>query len=151
MDIISLIKCSKTLRKDLFYLPYRTFRFDWRSDSDTLKLFIKYSAGIQEVRVDRFDFFEHFTIDLPNLRRIILEYCTFSNLKLLELYRYTLTEIVINNCSIEDRFLELYKYPLLKRITIDSNRVCYKRIVCRKKEHIYFDDKLVYCYVIDVV
>ena len=152
-DIISLIKTNKRLRGELYYLPYKKFKFDWCSDNDTLKTFVNYSPRIEELIVSRYEFFFLLMVKLPNLKKITLEQCELDDLKLLELYSSSLREITINRCLIECTDIETKNYPKLQKVILDPDRVDTKRRKITKTENntiIVLDKKPIDCCVIEV-
>ena len=149
-DVVSLIKTNKNLHTDLFYLPYKIFRFNWYSDTDTLKTFVIHAKGIEELIIDNYEFFQYIKVNLPRLKKITIKNCNLSNLKLLDLYSQTITEIIIDNCIINDTNFDLKKYPSIRKITIDPNRLEITNINCSRESIITLQTKSIDCCIIKV-
>jgi hypothetical protein len=152
-DVISLIKTNKRLRNDFYYLPYKKFKFDNYSDTDTIKTFVNYSSKIEEIIINRYEFFFLLLVKLPNLKKITIEECELNNLGLLELYCNTLREIIINNCLIDYKIIEIFKYPRLKKITIDPDRTDIKNTILERKCNniIELDKNIIDCCIIEFI
>lgn len=151
-EVISLIEVNKRLKTDLYVSPFKSFTFDWCSDNnELLKSFINHSHGVEELFVDRHDFF-HYLIDLPKLKKITIRSCSFPSFEVLDLYSETLNEVVIDCCEIEYNDLDLKKYPKLKKITIDPTRVETKKVKHSRKVTpvITLQTKPIDCYVIEI-
>lgn len=111
-DITSLSKTSKRLNRDVYY---RFFKIDWTSDINTLKCFIKHSSTIEELVVSNYDFFTYYSINLPRLKIIKIDSCTFNSLDILDIYSSTLRKIYIENCRI-DKPLDVNKFLHLETL-----------------------------------
>lgn len=136
-DTISMVKTNKRLRSDLYYIPYKRVKFEWTSSLDELKTFIDHSKGVEELIIDRCDIFIHFTINLPKLKKIIIENCTL-NLDLLTRYASTLREITVKNCTIEcgdEMCLQKYfMISLLSNAFFPKKNVSKKSFIKSRKE-----------------
>jgi hypothetical protein len=116
-DVFSLIKTNKRLQGDLKLLPYKNFYMDLSNNGvQSLKSFICFSKGIEELTIDCYDFFQHCMINLPRLKKITIQHCNISDCKLLEIYSSTLREIVINNCTINNQTFDPKSYNRLLSI-----------------------------------
>lgn len=150
-DIISLIGVNKRLRTDLFSIPYKSFKFNWWADVDVFKTFLNHTNNIEQLTINRYEFFQHYMVRLPKLKKITLLNCELPDLNILELYSSTLKDIYIESCSIHNSSLNMYKFPKLEKITIDSFRDGLKTEYHLRSSWVIFETKPVTCLVLEII
>lgn len=119
-DIISLIKTNRRLRGDLFYVPYKSFKFDYWLNMDMIKTFVSCAKYIEKLTIDRCDLYIQFMISLPKLKKIKVEECNLSDFNMFEFYAPSLRKITINRCKLESQNFCTKNFHRLRSLSINK-------------------------------
>jgi hypothetical protein len=121
-DVYNFMLTNKDINTDLYYLPYKTFKFKWYSGSDTIRTFLSHIGGIEKLIVDGYHFFTYIAVAIPRLKSVTLVDFNIVNWDFLYLCKSSLEEITFDSVNIHSSVsrLDCRLFPHLKRIKINS-------------------------------